>query len=185
MVHQMSIASAPYERGIDEFEKSGLTKLTSIKVFPPGVAESPFVMEAKLIQHIDFGKKPGSANLLICEIILFHVNTDLLNDSYILDIHKMDHVARMGGSWYTRASDGLFELRQPTAVMHGYDSLPESIKLSTILTSSDIHNLLSFGIPQQATTYKSDPVTESMRHLHAKQLISEGKISEAWDILLQ
>src|ERR1019366_2420633 len=30
MVHQISLASAPYERGVDEFTKSGLTKLPSV-----------------------------------------------------------------------------------------------------------------------------------------------------------
>src|SRR5436190_19901765 len=32
MVHQISLASAPYERGVDEFVKAGLTKLESKKV---------------------------------------------------------------------------------------------------------------------------------------------------------
>src|ERR1019366_8936805 len=78
MVHQISLASAPYERGVDEFVKSGLTKRPSVKVSPPGVAESPFVMEAKLLHHLDFGKGPGSANLMICEVVMLHVNESVL-----------------------------------------------------------------------------------------------------------
>src|SRR5689334_16073617 len=71
MVHQASLASAPYERHIDEFVKAGFTKLPSQKVKAPGVAESPFVMEAKLLHHIDFGDKPAGANMLICEVVIF------------------------------------------------------------------------------------------------------------------
>src|SRR5688572_28784880 len=47
MVHQTSLASAPFERGVDEFVKAGFTKYASQKVKAPGVAESPFIMEAK------------------------------------------------------------------------------------------------------------------------------------------
>src|SRR5437763_898565 len=50
MVHQISLASAPYERGVDEFVKSGPTKLASVQVAPPGLAESPCVMEAPFLR---------------------------------------------------------------------------------------------------------------------------------------
>src|SRR5262249_2862054 len=41
MVHQMSLASSPYAKGVDEFVKAGFTKLPSEKVKPFRVAESP------------------------------------------------------------------------------------------------------------------------------------------------
>ena len=41
LVEPTSLSSVYYERGIDEFLKSGLTKITSEKVLPPRVSESP------------------------------------------------------------------------------------------------------------------------------------------------
>jgi flavin reductase (DIM6/NTAB) family NADH-FMN oxidoreductase RutF len=108
MVHQTSLASAPFAKGVDEFVKAGFTKLPSEKVKAPGVAESPFVMEAKLLHHIDFGGKPSSANMLICEVVLLHIRDDVFNDKGSIDPRKMDQVARLGGPWYTRAAQGLF-----------------------------------------------------------------------------
>jgi flavin reductase (DIM6/NTAB) family NADH-FMN oxidoreductase RutF len=45
MVHQMSLASSPYPHGVDEFVKSGFTKVASVVVKPFRVKESPVQME--------------------------------------------------------------------------------------------------------------------------------------------
>ena len=49
MVEQINLASCEYERGTDEFVKSGLTKRPSQLVKPPMVAESLFSMECKFL----------------------------------------------------------------------------------------------------------------------------------------
>lgn len=134
MIDQANLAAAPYARGIDEFAKSGFTKLPSTCVAPPGVAESPFVIEAKLLQHIDFGKKPGSANLLICEVLMLHIKDEVFDERGSIDPAKMDQVARMGGAWYSRANRGLFKLPQPLKPLLGIDGLPEELRTSPVLT---------------------------------------------------
>ncbi len=184
MVHQMSLASAPYERGVDEFVKAGFTKLPSLKVKPPGVAESPFVMEAKLLQHIDFDHRPGSANMLICEVMMIHVREDVINDKDQIDPRAMDQVARMGGSWYTRAAQGLFELSQPTAIRNGFDSLPQEIKTSAYLTGNDLARLLEVDEIPSASILPQSSETLENRHLRAKELIEHNDIEAAWNILL-
>lgn len=184
MVHQMSLASAPYERGVDEFIKAGFTKLPSVKVKTPGVAESPFVMEAKLLQHIDFDHKPGSANMLICEVLMIHIREDVINDNDQIDPRAMDQVARMGGAWYTRAAQGLFELSQPTAIKKGFDNLPQEIKTSPYLSGNDLARLLEVDeIPNTPMTRQSNETLEN-RHLRAKELIEHNDLDAAWNILL-
>lgn len=184
MVHQMSLASAPYERGVDEFIKSGFTTLPSLKVKAPGVAESPFVMEAKLLQHIDFDHKPGSANMLICEVLMIHIREDVINDNGQIDPRAMDQVARMGGPWYSRAAQGLFELSQPSTVKHGFDSIPAEIRTSPYLTGNDLAKLLDVEeIPTIPITSISKETREN-RHLRAKELIEHNDIESAWNILL-
>jgi flavin reductase (DIM6/NTAB) family NADH-FMN oxidoreductase RutF len=184
MVRQASLASAPFDRGVDEFIKAGFTKLPSQKVKPPGVMESPFVMEAKLIQHIDFGKKPGSANMLIFEVLLIHVREDVLNDKGSIDPRQMDQVARMGGQWYSQAAQGLFELPQPSKVVPGFDLLPDEIRKSPYLSGHDIAKLLDGEeVPQLPEI--TDQATLEDRHLRAKELIENDDIEEAWKVLMK
>lgn len=185
IVHQVSLASAPYERGVDEFIKAGFTKLPSKLVAPPGVAESPFVMEAKLLQHIDFGKRPGSANLLICEVIMMHVREDILDDSGTIDPRKIDTVARLGGAWYTRAAHGLFPLPQPSVVSHGFDDLPTEIRTSPYLSGNDLARLLEVDtLPMISITNAPEPSDREVRHLRAKELIDNDDIAAAWRVLV-
>ena len=184
MIHQASLASAPFEPGVDEFVKAGFTKLPSQKVKPFGVAESPFVMEAKLLKHIDFGGKPGSANMLICEILMIHIREDILNEKGSIDPRKIDQVARMGGAWYTRAAQGLFELPQPSKVIPGFDLLPEEIRKSPYLSGHDLAKLLDVEeVP--LLLQPTDQSTLQERHQRAKELIEFDDIEEAWKILLK
>jgi flavin reductase (DIM6/NTAB) family NADH-FMN oxidoreductase RutF len=183
MVRQASLASAPFEKGVDEFVKAGFTKLPSLKVKPPSVMESPFIMEAKLLHHIDFGGKPGSANMLICEVLLIHVREDVMNEKGSIDPRQMDQVARMGGAWYSRAAQGLFELPQPSKVIPGFDQLPEEIRTSPYLSGHDIAKLLDVEeVPAMSETIDQTALKD--RHLRAKELIENDDIDEAWKVLI-
>ena len=181
MVHQISLASAPYERGVDEFVKSGLTKLASVKVAPPGVAESPFVMEAKLLHHLDFGKKHGSANLMICEIVMLHVNEAVLTDKGGIDPVLIDQVARLGGPYYTRAKRGLFVLPQPSVPLVGIDRLPEEIRNSPILSGRNLAQLAS--LEELPSGFIEDDATLEARHTSAKKLLKADEVLAAWKAL--
>jgi flavin reductase (DIM6/NTAB) family NADH-FMN oxidoreductase RutF len=141
MVEQISLASSPYPRGVDEFIKAGFSKLPSERIKAPGVSESPFVMECRLMQYVDTGGKPASGNLLIGEVVMFHVR-DSAFEHEKLDPHRLDLVARMGGEWYCRASgDALFRLPKPRHVGIGIDALPEHIRTSFIFTGNDLAKL--------------------------------------------
>lgn len=141
MVDQISLASSDYERGVDEFEKAGFSKLPSRIVAPPGVVESPFVMECRLLHHFDTGGKPGSGNLLIAEVVMFHVRESAFEGDRI-DPHRLDLVARMGYNWYCRASgDALFELPKPGHAGIGFERLPAHVRESRVLTGNNLARL--------------------------------------------
>ena len=55
MAEQMLITSNSFTNNIDEFDKSGFIRRESIKVSPPHVYESPFIMECKLYDIIELG----------------------------------------------------------------------------------------------------------------------------------
>jgi flavin reductase (DIM6/NTAB) family NADH-FMN oxidoreductase RutF len=143
MVEQITLASSEYERGVDEFIKAGFTKLPSDLVAPPGVAESPFVMECRLLHHFDTGGKPGSGNLMIAEVVMFHVQESAFEGDRI-DPRRLDLVARMGYNWYCRANgDALFELPKPGHKGMGFDALPLHLRESTALTGNNLAKLAS------------------------------------------
>lgn len=139
MVGQISVASTEYPENVDEFIKSGLTPIKSDIVKPFRVKESPFQMECKLNQMINLGEGNASGNLAICEVLKFHVDESIMTNG-IIDPHKIDLIARMGGQWYCRAfGDALFEWEQPTINLGvGYDSLPSSMKNSEIFSANDL-----------------------------------------------
>ena len=182
MVHQINLASAPYERGVDEFVKSGLTKRPSQLVAPPGVAESPFIMEARLLQHLTFGNAPGSANMMVCEVVMIHVADDLFTATGGIDPHRIDPVGRLMGAYYTRAKEGLFVLPQPTAVLVGVDALPEEIRTSPILTGRHLAQLAT--VEQLPTSFVAQAATLTERHTIAVRLLDQGELTEAWQALV-
>lgn len=151
MVEQISLASSEYDSGVDEFVKSGLTPLPSRNVAPPGVAESPFVLECKLLQHIDTGGKPGAGNLMICKVVRFHVSESAYDENDKIDPQRLDLVARMGYNYYCRASgDAVFELPKPTWNGIGIDNLPDYIRNSRYLTGNYLGMLAGVAdVPDQ------------------------------------
>ena len=144
IVEQLSLASTEYDTGINEFIKSGLTPLASEKITPPRVAEAPVSFECKVNEVIPLGTEGGAGNLIICEVLLMHVNENVLApDGKSIDPYKLDGIARLGGDWYLRASgDSLFELPKPVRNKGiGVDQLPEHILNSNLLTGNNLGRL--------------------------------------------
>ncbi len=167
MVEQVSLASTEYEKGIDEFVKSGLTPIPSDLVKPKRVKESPFQMECKLLDMISYGDGGASANIAICEVIKFHIDEELFVNG-LIHPDKIDLVARMSGDFYCRASgNNIFEVEKPLAKKGiGYDLIPDFIKQSNIYSAN---NLGKFGnieiIPsEKAVTDYIEEVKRSIKN---------------------
>jgi len=125
LVEQVSLASSEYAEGVNEFQKAGLTAWPSFKVAPPRVAESPVHMECKVLEVKPLGTGGGAGNLVICEVVYFHVAREVLLPTGSIDPYAVDAVARLGGDWYTRSSMGLFEVEKPLRTCGiGVDALP-------------------------------------------------------------
>ena len=140
MVHQMSLASSPFEAGVDEFEKSGFTPIASDTIRPFRVKESPVQIECKVLEVKELGQNGGAGNLVICEVQKIHIAEEVLDENQMVDQQKIDLVSRMGGNWYCRANDAsMFEVDKPiTTIGVGVDALPEKIRTSSHLTGNDL-----------------------------------------------
>jgi flavin reductase (DIM6/NTAB) family NADH-FMN oxidoreductase RutF len=192
MVQQMSLASTEYDTGVNEFEKAGLTQVASEIVKPPRVAESPVQFECKVIEIKELGKEGGAGNLVICEVVCIHINDDVLDADHNIDPFKIDTVARMGGNWYCRSKDAMFEVDKPSR-NHGVgvDMLPETARDSEILSGNDLGKLGNIKEIPEADVVLAFAKAENLytlsykeKHSRAKELIAKNAIADAWKILL-
>ncbi|MFD2932887.1 flavin reductase family protein [Spirosoma flavum] len=207
MVEQMSLASADFDRGINEFEKAGFTAVPSDRIRPPRVAESPAAFECVVKQIIptnpDAGvsESPGSAHLVICEIVMGHFHDNIFDAKGAIDPHQLDLIGRMGADWYCRAhGDALFDVARPQVGI-GVDQIPGDIRNSTILSGNDLGKLGSFDVlptPSEIKHFRESGALNELidearygcqylpdlLHLRAKKLLAERKIKEAWLTLL-
>lgn len=192
MVQQTSLSSSPFPKGVNEFIKSGFTPIPSEDIRPFRVKESPVQIECKVIEVKELGKQGGAGNLVICEVIKFHISESVLNENNQIDTHKIDLVARMGDNWYCRANgEALFEVQKPiTSIGIGYDAIPDSIKHSKILSGNNLGLLGSVEqlpsaeeIASFKTNLKSFSNIEE-QHLYAQTLLEANHVKEAWMVLL-
>lgn len=199
IVQQASLSSTEFPKGVNEFVKAGLTAIPSEKIKPFRVKESPVQMECRVKEIIELGTQGGAGNLVICEIILFHVNENVLDENKIIDPDKIDLVARLGGDWYCRASgDSLFKVPKPLlSIGIGYDQIPAWIKQSPILSGNDLGMLgnveqipdkessVAFlkesGLEKELTGASEQKIGAQKI---AKRLLEQQKIQEAWKVLV-
>ncbi|HTV82370.1 MAG TPA: flavin reductase family protein [Acidobacteriaceae bacterium] len=112
MAEQMNACSAEVSPEVDEFALSGLTPMASELVKPPRVAESRVQMECRLRQVIAVSDKPGGGNLVLGDVLRFHVLETVLRDGYKIDPDELRAIGRMGGPTYVRTRDR-FEMQRP------------------------------------------------------------------------
>jgi len=191
MVQQMSLASSPYPKGVDEFVKAGFTSKKSDLIKPDLVAESPVQLECKVNEIKSLGEGGGAGNLIICEVLRIHINSDLIlekNDIKQVDQDKIDLVARMGGNFYCRAKgDALFEIPKPiTSIGIGIDALPEAIRNSDHLTGNHLGQLGQVEtIPEISALDETPTLSVNAAFEKAKELLASDETVEALNILVK
>jgi flavin reductase (DIM6/NTAB) family NADH-FMN oxidoreductase RutF len=178
MVQQISLSSADFEKGVNEFVKSGLTMKDAEIVKPKLIEESAVNFECKVLEVKTLGKNSGAGNLIICEVVKIHVHEKYLNEHGNLDQNKLNLVSRLGGIWFGRNNEqNLFEVPRPVKAI-GIDQLPEEIKHSKIFTGNDLAMLANIEILPEGNFSTNENV-----HLQAKKLLRENKIDDAWGCL--
>ena len=203
LVEQMSLASTEYEEGIDEFIKAGLTPEASIHVQPPRIKEAPAAFECKVTEVVKLGTEGGAGNLVLCEVLLMHLNEQILDEHGKVDPLKLNAVARMGGDFYMRTTkEGILELPKPLRNKGmGVDQLPEFIRNSNVLTGNNLGrlgNTEKMPAPEEVAAFKTNPLVAYILTKHrnnsnllkqeleklGKKLLEDNQVQEAWKVLL-
>lgn len=203
MVEQMSLTSAAWEKGVNEFAKGGFTEVKSDMVKPPRVKETPVAFECVVDDVIELGDEGGAGNLVIARAKVAHINEEYLDEDGFLDQVKLDLVARMGGDWYCHANNqSMFKLARPggNGVL-GVDGLPEEIRNSTVLTGNDLGqlgNLDSLPADREIRDAsekeevemilnefdgKDDEIRNALHRL-GKAFVEAGKVKEALAVMM-
>ena len=197
MVQQTSLSSTEYGLGVNEFEKAGFTMLPSHIVKPFRVKEAPVQFECRVNDIIPMGAEGGAGNLILCEVLKMHIDESILDDDGNIDQHKIDLVSRLGGNWYSRSSDGLFEVEKPlTTLGVGVDAIPAFVKASKIFNGNDLGKL---GNTETLPTNEEIDIfvkesfevkgvlsadDEDTKLTKAKQYLDQNRVADAWKVLL-
>ncbi|MEO6670850.1 MAG: flavin reductase family protein [Ferruginibacter sp.] len=200
MVQQTSLASCEFPKGTNEFIKAGFTEQKATLVSPPMVEQSKIKMECKVIEIKALGTEGGAGNLVICEVLCMHIDESILDENRKIDQRKLHHVARLGGDWYCKVDEtNLFLVAKPHAKIGiGIDALPADIRKSAVLSGNDLGQLGNVNeipfvdaafhdekLKNIIQYYAINPVEmENELHLYAKDLLQQGKLHEAWQVLL-
>ncbi len=200
MVQQTSLASCEFPKGVNEFVKAGFTEEPATIIRPPMVKESKVKMECKVIEVKPLGTEKGAGNLVICEVLKLHIDDSLLDEQNKMDQRKIHHVARLGGDWYCKVDEAnLFHVQKPnTELGIGVDALPAAIRNSTILTGNNLGQLANVQeIPLIDPSFDDARLKDIIQYYginpdemekelqsYAKKLLDDGKVKEAWQVLL-
>ncbi|RYY46599.1 MAG: flavin reductase family protein [Chitinophagaceae bacterium] len=200
MVQQMSLASCEYPKGTDEFLKAGFTAEKAHTVRPLMVKESKIKMECKVIEVKPLGTEGGAGNLVICEVLYMHIDDGILDADKKIDQTRIQHVARLGGDWYSRVdNNSLFKVAKPnTELGIGIDALPEGIRTSRILTGNHLGQLANVKeMPMVEASFADDRLKNIIQyysinpedmdqelHTYAAKLLDDGNVHDAWQVLL-
>jgi len=200
MVQQASLASCEFPKGTNEFIKAGFTPEPASLVKPPMVKESKIKLECKVLEIKPLGTSGGAGNLVICEVLCMHIDESILDENNRIDQKKLHHVARLGGDWYCKVDESnLFQVIKPNIQIGiGIDVLPESIRNSSVLTGNHLGQLANVSeMPFVDPAFNDDKLKQIIQyyainpdeldnelHRYAKELLDQGKIKEAWQVLL-
>jgi flavin reductase (DIM6/NTAB) family NADH-FMN oxidoreductase RutF len=197
IVQQMSLTSTEYPDRVNEFKKAGLTMLPSDEIKPFRVAESPVQFECKVNEIVYLGKEGGAGNLVICEVVKLHIADEVINEDSTINQEALDLVSRAGGSYYSRAKKGFFEIPKPLKALGiGVDTMPEQVRNSMILTGNNLGMLANVqALPKEDDVNQfindiSDrypdikSASHRQKHKLAQNYLSYGDVESAWKLLL-
>ncbi len=200
MVQQMSLASCDFPKEVNEFVKTGFTAEAATTITPPMVKESKVKMECLVREVKVLGEEGGAGNLVICEVMVMHIDDSILNEKGFIDQRKLHHIARLGGDWYCRVDESnLFQVEKPNIKLGiGLDALPMPIRGSRILTGNHLGQLANVhDMPSVDPAFHDDRLKNIIQYysvnpdemekelqLYAKELLDSGNVIAAWQVLL-
>jgi len=106
LTEQMNITAQSVPADIDEFELAGVTPITSEKVKPMRIKESPINFECELVHHYFLeDHKNGGACVIIGRIVMMHFHDEVLLENYKINMENYRPVSRLAGAGYAKLGE--------------------------------------------------------------------------------
>ena len=112
----VNISAMELPADINEFERAGVTQISSIDAPCPRVKESPAHFECRYMSthRLRGNSSHGWVEVVYGEVVRIHVNDDVVTPDGKLDIPRIKPLARLGYYDYTAVTD-VFEMQIPGA----------------------------------------------------------------------
>lgn len=111
-IEDINETSAPLKYEDNELERTSLTLISSSIIQTPAVKEANIRFECKLDQMIQLGTKNDGADLIIGEVVMYHINEDVYFEDSKIDSNQLKPVARLAGNNYSKLGD-TFTIKRP------------------------------------------------------------------------
>jgi flavin reductase (DIM6/NTAB) family NADH-FMN oxidoreductase RutF len=118
MVEAASHTCGAWPPDVDEFQKSGLTPMSSEIVGPPRVEESAFHMECKLFSKTEIFNDKGArtSTIVLGRVVRFHVKEKLLEQNAagmpVMNTLGLQPCGRLGGDTWALLGK-TFDIKRP------------------------------------------------------------------------
>jgi flavin reductase (DIM6/NTAB) family NADH-FMN oxidoreductase RutF len=96
----MHASSSDFAPQSDESDELGLEMEASTVVRPPSLTSSPIRLECRLYDRRQVGTGPGSATLVLGEVLHIAVRRELINDRLHIDHEALKPIGRLAGGNY-------------------------------------------------------------------------------------
>lgn len=108
-VQDINETAAPLAYGDSELSRTELSLLTSTTIKTPGIKDAKMRFECKLSQMILLGDVLDGADLIIGEIVTYHIDDSIYEGDFKINPHA---VSRLAGNDYAKLG-GIFTIKRP------------------------------------------------------------------------
>ncbi len=111
-VQDINETAAPLAYGDSELSRTELSLLTSTTIKTPGIKDAKMRFECKLSQMILLGDVLDGADLIIGEIVTYHIDDSIYEGNFKINPHALQAVSRLAGNDYAKLG-GIFTIDRP------------------------------------------------------------------------
>lgn len=114
IVNDVNETAAPLEYGVNELKRTSLSMIDSDLIKVPAIKEAKVRFECKLHQIVQLGNKDNGSDLIIGEIVVYHIDEEVYFEDSKIDANQLNPVARLAGNDYSLLGQ-TFTVNRPTS----------------------------------------------------------------------
>lgn len=111
-MENVNITAAQLKPEENELDHTKFTLVDSENITVPGIKEAKIRLECKLERIVEIGSKDDGADLIIGEVVKYHIDEHIYFGDSKIDALKLEPVARLAGNDYAKLGD-TFTIERP------------------------------------------------------------------------